>query len=174
MRQLAVAVLAAGIALTSARAETPEEWIRLGARVHGAFGAYIPVGIRIGLDALQRLDAKPREVTVLYYDSDKAPCACFADGIALATVATFGARTMRLAPEKAPDGAMAVVVVRNKKTGAAVKYTIADTWIPKLAEWNRTLDPRARYDEAMKAEGLFSVASEKQPVARKKDLPDQR
>jgi hypothetical protein len=26
----------------------------------------------------------------------------------------------------------------------------------------------------MKAEGLFSVASEKQPVARKKDLPDQR
>lgn len=125
------------------------------------FGAYIPVGIRIGLDALQRLDAKPREVTVLYYDSDKAPCACFADGIALAAVATFGARTMRLASEKAPDAAMAVVVVRNKKTGAAVKYTVADAWIPKLAEWNRTLDPRGRYDEVMKAEDLFSVASEK-------------
>ncbi|MFY9623576.1 MAG: formylmethanofuran dehydrogenase subunit E family protein [Rhodoplanes sp.] len=161
MRRLAVALLAASVTTGFARAETPEEWIMLGARVHGAFGAYIPVGIRIGLDALQRLDAKPREVTVLYYDSDKAPCACFADGIALATVATFGARTLRLAPEKAPEGEMAVVVVRNKKTGAAVKYTVADTWIPKLAEWNRTLDPRGRYDEVMKAEGLFSAASEK-------------
>lgn len=123
MRRLAVALLAAGAIVTSARAETPEEWITLGARVHGGFGAYIPVGIRIGLDALQRLDARPREVTVPYYDSDKAPCACFADGIALATVATLGARTLRLAPEKAADGAMAVVVVRNKRTGAAVRYT---------------------------------------------------
>jgi hypothetical protein len=25
------------------RAETPEEWIALGARVHGGFGAYLPV-----------------------------------------------------------------------------------------------------------------------------------
>ena len=118
IRRLGVALLAASAIAMSARAETPEEWITLGARVHGGFGAYIPVGIRIGLDALQRLDARPREVTVVYYDSDKAPCACFADGIALATVATLGARTLRLAPEKAPDGAMAVVVVRNKRTGA--------------------------------------------------------
>lgn len=161
MRRLCAALLAASVTVGCACAETPEEWIALGARVHGGFGAYIPVGIRIGLDALQRLDAKPRDVTVLYYDSDKAPCACFADGIALATVATFGARTMRLASEQAPDGAMAVVEVRNKKTGAAVKYTVADAWIPKLAEWNRTLDPRGRYDEVMKAEGLFSVAGGK-------------
>ena len=32
-------------------AETPQEWITLGARVHGGFGSFIPVGIRIGLDA---------------------------------------------------------------------------------------------------------------------------
>ena len=160
MRWIALALFAASAMTITARAETPDEWVTLGARVHGAFGAYIPVGIRIGLDALQRLDAKPREVTVLYFDSDKAPCACFADGIALATVATFGARTMQLAPEKAPEGAMAVVVVRNKKTGAAVKYTVPDSWIPKLAEWNRTRDPRGRYDEVMKAENLFTVAEE--------------
>ena len=92
MRRLAVALLAASVTTGFARAETPEEWITLGARVHGAFGAYIPVGIRIGLDALQRLDAKPREVTVLYYDSDKAPCACFADGIALASRPSAPAR----------------------------------------------------------------------------------
>ena len=43
------------------QAETPEEWITLGARVHGAFGAFIPLGIKIGLDAVNCLDAKPRE-----------------------------------------------------------------------------------------------------------------
>jgi formylmethanofuran dehydrogenase subunit E len=160
-RPAAAALLALSAVATAARAETPDEWITLGARVHGGFGAYIPVGIRIGLDALQRLNAKPREVTVLYYDSDKAPCACLADGIAIATTATLGQRTMRLAPEPAPAGAMAVAVVRHKQSGAAVKYTVADRWIPKLAEWNRTLDPRGRYDEVLKAENLYEVVAEK-------------
>jgi formylmethanofuran dehydrogenase subunit E len=69
----------------NAKAETPEEWIALGSRVHGAFGSFIPLGIKIGLDAAERLHAKPRELSVLYYDSEVSPCACFADGIAIAT-----------------------------------------------------------------------------------------
>src|SRR6478735_5256923 len=56
-------LVSAGI--TSAHTETPEEWITLGTRVHGGFGAFIPLGIRIGLDAVQRLNAKPRELTDL-------------------------------------------------------------------------------------------------------------
>src|SRR2546427_11893959 len=91
---------------TTLRAETPEDWITLGTRVHGGFGAFIPLGIRIGLDALQRLNAKPREVTVVYYDSDKAPCACVADGVAIATVASVGQRTLQIALEKPPVDAM--------------------------------------------------------------------
>jgi formylmethanofuran dehydrogenase subunit E len=145
-----------GVATTT-RAETPEEWITLGARVHGGFGSFIPVGIRIGLDALQRLGAKPREVTVVYYDNDKAPCACVADGLAIATVATVGQRTLQIAREKAPVGTMAVIVIRRKQTSEAVKYTVADSWLPKLAEWNKTLDNQGRYDQVMKAEGLFDV-----------------
>jgi formylmethanofuran dehydrogenase subunit E len=141
----------------ASRAETPEEWIALGARVHGGFGSFIPVGIRIGLDALQRLDAKPREVSILYYDGEKAPCACFADGVMIATIASPGQRTLQIAPEKAPPGALAVIIVRNKRSGQAVKYTVSDSWLAKLAEWNRTLDPRARYDAVMKAEGLYAV-----------------
>jgi hypothetical protein len=85
---LSAVIAVVNMTVTNTQAETPDEWINLGARVHGGFGAFIPVGIRIGLDALQRLDAKPREVTVVYYDSEKAPCACLADGIAIATVAT--------------------------------------------------------------------------------------
>jgi formylmethanofuran dehydrogenase subunit E len=162
--RLCLAVLAllavGGAAATSVRAETPEEWVQLGARVHGGFGSFIPVGIRIGLDALQRLNAKPREVTVTYYDSDKAPCACVADGVAIATVASVGQRTLRIAAEKASAGTMAVVVVRSKQSGASVKYTISDTWVPKLIDMNKTLDPRGRYDAVMNADGLFDVAPE--------------
>ena len=32
-----------------------------------------PLGIKIGLDAVDRLHAKPRELTVLYHDSDASP-----------------------------------------------------------------------------------------------------
>ena len=47
------AALCSAVILLSvpAQAETPAQWIELGARVHGAFGAFIPIGIRIGLDA---------------------------------------------------------------------------------------------------------------------------
>jgi hypothetical protein len=56
--------LAAALA-ASAHMPRREEWIALGARVHGGFGAFIPVGIGMGLDALERLQAGQREVTVL-------------------------------------------------------------------------------------------------------------
>ena len=84
----------------SVRAETPEQWITLGARVHGAFGSFIPVGIRIGLDALKRLDAKPRGVTVVYYSGPKSPCPCPADGIAIATQASVGQGTLQVCAGK--------------------------------------------------------------------------
>jgi formylmethanofuran dehydrogenase subunit E len=156
------ALMAVGHGLaTPVRAETPEEWVQLGARVHGGFGSFLPVGVRIGLDALRRLDAKPREVTVTYFDSDKAPCACVADGVAIATIASVGQRTLQIAPEKAPAGAMAVIIVRNKLSGAAVKYTVSDSWVPKLIEMNKSLDPRGRYDAVMTADGLFDAAPEK-------------
>ena len=80
---LAVAVLLLG--LSPARSETREQWIELGARVHGAFGAFIPVGIRIGLDAKERLKADARGLSVTYYNGEKPPCPCVADGVMIAT-----------------------------------------------------------------------------------------
>lgn len=141
----------------AARAETPDEWVTLGARVHGGFGAFIPLGIRIGLDAAKRLDAKPRELSVLYYDSDASPCACFADGIALATYASVGQRTVTIAPEKAPPGAAAVIIIRPRQGGAGFKYTIPLAALSKLGAMNKTLDPRGRYDAVMATDGLFNV-----------------
>jgi len=157
MKKLITATLLLTLVSWAASAETPDEWVALGARVHGGFGSFIPLGIKIGLDAVNRLDAKPRELMVLYYDSDKSPCACFADGIAIATYASVGQRTLKIAPEKAPDGAAAVIVIRPRQGGAGFKYTIPLSALAKLGPMNKDLDPRGRYDAVMAADGLYQV-----------------
>ena len=160
--KLAVAMLAVAtgsLVCSSGRAETPEQWIELGARVHGGFGAFIPAGIRIGLDALQRLAAPPRGVSVIFYSGEKSPCPCIADGVMIATQASPGQGTLQVAAEKAPAGLLAVVVVRDRKSGAALRYTVKDEWMARIAEWNKTLDPAGRYQAAMSADGLFEVAA---------------
>jgi hypothetical protein len=156
MKRCLAAVLITLLA-SRALAETPDEWIALGARVHGAFGAFIPLGIRIGLDASERLKTQPRELSVIYYDSDKSPCACFADGIAIATYASVGQRTLTIAQEKAPGDTLAVVTIRPRKGGPGFKYTIPVSDLAKLGAMNKTLDPRGRWDAVMKEDGLFAV-----------------
>jgi formylmethanofuran dehydrogenase subunit E len=152
------AVALASPCATTARAETPEEWIALGARVHGGFGAFIPIGIRIGLDALPRLKMEPRGVTVVFQSGEKAPCPCIADGVMLATQASPGQGTLQVAAEKAPAGLLAAVVIRDRKSGAGVRYTIKNEWLAKVIDWNKTLDPAGRYRAVMDADGLFEVS----------------
>jgi hypothetical protein len=152
-----LSILIAGVIAAPARAESPDEWIALGTRVHGAFGAFIPLGIRIGLDAVSRLHAKPRELAVVYHDSVRSPCACFADGIAIATYASVGQRTLTMAPEPAPEGAIAVAVIRPRAGGAGFKYTVPVAALARLGAMNKDLDPRGRYDAVMGADGLFQV-----------------
>jgi formylmethanofuran dehydrogenase subunit E len=149
-----LALLSCALWSSPAACETKEQWIELGARVHGAFGAFIPVGLRIGLDAKERLKAEPRGLAVVYYNGEKPPCPCVADGVMLATGASPGQGTLQISPEKAPTGSMAVIVIRNRKTGEGLKYTIADEWLPKILGWNKS-DPAGRYDAAMSAEDLF-------------------
>ncbi|MBX9774705.1 MAG: formylmethanofuran dehydrogenase subunit E family protein [Xanthobacteraceae bacterium] len=155
IRLLLAAVLAVGAVPT--KAETPDEWVALGARVHGGFGAFIPLGIKIGLDAVDRLKAQPRTLAVTYYDSDSSPCACFADGIAIATYASVGQRSLTIASEKAPPGTAAVVFIRPRKGGAGFRYAIPMAALGKLGPMNKTFRPRERYDAVMAMDGLFQV-----------------
>jgi formylmethanofuran dehydrogenase subunit E len=92
MTNLVRSILAALVlcCATTAHAETPEEWVKLGARVHGGFGSFIPVGIRIGEDAMTRLDTKPRELAVVFYQGEGVPCPCSIDGVMLAIGASPG------------------------------------------------------------------------------------
>jgi hypothetical protein len=124
-------------------AETPDDWIKLGAHVHGGFGAFIPAGIRIGLDALERLKVEPRAVTVTFYSGERAPCPCIADGVMLATQASPGQGSLHIAAEKAPAGLLAVVIVRDKKSGASLRYAVKDEWLAKIVDWNKTSIPPA-------------------------------
>jgi len=136
-------------------AQSVDEWITIGTRVHGGFGAFIPLGIRIGQDALKKVDAVPREVSVVYTDGAKAPCACIADGVAIATSASVGQRSLQIAPDKAPDGTLATITVRNKKTGRTARYTVPDSVMPRIVEWNKLATPHERYQAIMDADGLY-------------------
>ena len=156
MKTLMIAALLALIPAAS-NAQTTEEWIALGTKVHGGFGAFIPLGIKIGLDALDRMKAKPRDVAIVYLDSPASPCACFADGIAIATMASVGQRSLVIAPEKAPDDALAVAIIRPRKGGAGFKYTIPKSALPRLGAMNQSLDEKGRFDAVMAADDLFRV-----------------
>ena len=106
-------VLIVGLLLLShqVNAETPDDWIALGARVHSGFGVLVAVGVKIGLDAVKRLNAGPGDLKVTYYDGDKSPCACAADGIAIATYSSVGQRNFIISPKQAPNEAIAVAVI---------------------------------------------------------------
>ena len=106
---------------------------------------------------LDRLKAEPRGVTVMFYSGDKSPCPCIADGAMLATQASPGQGTLQVAAEKAPAGFLAVILVRDRKSGAGVRYAIKDEWMPKILDWNKNLDPVGRYEAAMAAQDLFEV-----------------
>jgi formylmethanofuran dehydrogenase subunit E len=153
-----VAIIAALLAVSSARAQTKEQWVELGTRIHGGFGVLIPIGIRIGLDAKERLKPDPRGLSVTFYSGERAPCPCIADGIMIATGASPGQATLQIASEPAPTGLYAMVIIRNRKTGEALRYTIPSTWSSQIADWNKSLDPVGRLDAAMKANGLFDVS----------------
>jgi formylmethanofuran dehydrogenase subunit E len=96
--RVALAALMIGSVTNTTCAETPEEWVKLGARVHGGFGSFIPVGIRIGEDAMKRLDAKPRELSVVFYQGEGVPCPCSIDGVMLAVGASPGQGSAQVAP----------------------------------------------------------------------------
>jgi formylmethanofuran dehydrogenase subunit E len=141
-----------------ARSETPEQWVTLLTRVHGGFGSFLPVGIRIGEDAMKRLNARPRELDVTFYQGEGTPCPCAADGVSLAVYASAGQGTLHIAPEKSPPGTFAVVIIKPRKGGEGLKYTVPMLIMPKLGKINSTIpDPLGRYDAVMAIQDLYTV-----------------
>jgi hypothetical protein len=76
----------------------------------------------------------------------------------LAVGASPGQGTAQVAAEKSLPGTFAVVVVRPRKGGDGLKYTVPMSQMPKLGEINRTMsDGLARYNAVMALPDLFTV-----------------
>lgn len=119
----------------------------------------IAYGIRIGDDALKRLNAQRRDVIVEYADNPAAPCACVADGIGIAVTASVGQRSLRIAEKSAPNNLLGRVTVTHKKTQQSVIYELPITVLAQMTEINARLQPSQRYDAVMRldAEMLYKV-----------------
>ena len=161
MRKIKACLFAAAVVASctvSGHAETPDEWVTLLTRVHGGFGSFLPVGIRIGEDAMKRLNAKPRELSVLFYQGEGTPCPCAADGIMLAVYASPGQGTLQIATEKSTPGTFAVAVIRPRQGGDGLKYSVPMSVTPKLGQINSTIqEPLKRYEAVMTLPDLFTV-----------------
>jgi formylmethanofuran dehydrogenase subunit E len=135
-------------------AETPADerdlWISLGARIHGGFGSLIAVGIRIGDDARQRLQAQPRELDVTYYNSPDAPCPCIVDGVMIATRSSPGTSTLRVSDTPSGAGQFGRVVIRHKPSGRALEYVVPARIWPTLRDANKDTSGVARWNSVMK------------------------
>ena len=150
------------VAMPVTQAETPEQWVALLTRVHGGFGSFLPVGIRIGEDAMKRLNANPREPDVTFYQGEATPCPCAADGVSLAVYASAGQGTLHIAAEKSPPGTFAAVIIKSRKGGDGLKYIVPMSFMAKLGQINSTIqEPIGRYNAVMEITDLYTVQTSK-------------
>lgn len=135
------------------------EWIALGETVHGGFGSHIALGIRIGQDALHRLNARRRDVDVSVTEGKNAPCACVADGVMVATSASPGQKTLTVNAKSQDTGYLVVIEVKNRTTGATASYRVPSSMIEPLATMNPGKSARQRFEAvfAMPQDQLFEV-----------------
>jgi hypothetical protein len=76
----------------------------------------------------------------------------------LAVSASPGQGSVEVAAEKSPPGTFAVVVIRPRKGGDGLKYTVPMSHMAKLGEINRTIqDPLQRYAAVTAIADLYSV-----------------
>lgn len=161
---LALAVPIIGSSAPSA-AETPGEWVTLGQRIHGEFGSLIALGIRIGTDATQRVEARGRALDVTYQDGPAAPCTCVADGVMLATGTSPGQDTLHIAGATSDRSVFGTVIVTDKKRHRMLRYTIPASAAPIMDRVNAAGEGRARYDAVMAvpAHQLFHIETKTVP-----------
>jgi hypothetical protein len=68
----------------------------------------------------------------------------------LTVFASPGQGTLQIAPEKSAPGTFAVVVIKPRKGGDGLKYTVPMSLMPKLVQINSTIqDPLGRYNAVM-------------------------
>jgi hypothetical protein len=160
-RSLITALFACALSLhiSSSFGQTPQQWVEWGDRVHGGFGSLIAYGIRIGLDAMQRLGAERRELIVHYTDGPQSPCPCVLDGIAIAVSAGLGQRTLTLDSGRTPAGMLGEVTITHRKSGRKLTYRLPQSALPLMQAINCDEKGVGRFEAVMKidAAALYRV-----------------
>lgn len=99
----------------------PQDWLEFGQKFHGHKCPAMPMGLRVGAAAMNKLGverAKDGQI-VAFVDLGEDHCAtCFADGLQVIMGTTFGKGNIK----KTHKGKWAVTLV-NKSTGKAVRVT---------------------------------------------------
>ncbi len=99
----------------------PQEWLEFGQKFHGHKCPAMPMGLRVGAAAMNKLGvdrAKDGQI-LAFVDLGEAHCAtCYADGLQVIMGTTFGKGNIK----KTHKGKWAVTVV-DKATGKAVRVT---------------------------------------------------
>lgn len=99
-----------------------EEWaaVVLTSELHRHLGLYSVLGVKMGLRARELLGAGPDELRVESFAGSQPPLSCLNDGLQVATGATLGHGTIRLADNVKPEPA-AVFYLKNRKLRMSVK-----------------------------------------------------
>lgn len=142
------------------------EWVMLGEALHGGFGTHIAVGVRIGEDALRVLKSQRRGVEVIVTEGRNAPCACVADGVALAVSASPGQRSLTVLPKSQDASFLALVEIRNRASGDVVVYRIPESAMEPLLKMNMGASPEDRFERVMgmPVSQLFSLTLQPKKV----------
>jgi hypothetical protein len=141
-------VIIVGRSGLGAAADTPNQFVALGHRIHGEFGSLIALGIRIGIDATSRLHDRGRRLRVVYQSGPAAPCPCVVDGVMLATGTSPGQNSLHVGSPSTDSTVFGVVTVTDVRHGA-VRYIIPAATEALMGRINRLLSERARYDAVM-------------------------
>lgn len=99
----------------------PKEWLEFGQKFHGHKCPAMPMGLRVGAAALNKLGvarAKDGQIVAMVDLGDNHCATCYADGLQVIMGTTFGKGNL----QKTHKGKWAVTVI-DKKTGRAVRVT---------------------------------------------------
>lgn len=99
----------------------PKEWLEFGQKFHGHKCPAMPMGLRVGAAALNKLGierAKDGQIVALVDLGDDHCATCYADGLQVILGTTFGKGNIK----KTHKGKWAVIVI-DKATGKAVRVT---------------------------------------------------
>jgi len=111
--------------------QSDPSWLKFAAQFHGHLGPMMTFGSRMGMAALQAVDAKG------YFDVEitcegpfvKPPASCFLDGLQITTGATMGKRNLEWV-----KGDKIVVHVKNTQTGKTATLQPTEAFLALLAQ----------------------------------------